>query len=39
MAHAIGFDNEKQKPIICHHCGSCAKYCPHGCLTMLTVSD
>ena len=37
MVHAIGFDLDNKIPIICHHCGSCAKFCPHGCLTMQAV--
>jgi len=31
---AVDFDEEANKPIICHHCGLCARYCPHGCLSM-----
>ncbi|MCL2630094.1 MAG: [Fe-S]-binding protein [Firmicutes bacterium] len=31
-AKAINFDKDTKKPIICHHCGICAKYCPHNCL-------
>ena len=34
VIHAIGYDEDVRKPIICHHCGLCARYCPHGCLTV-----
>lgn len=34
VAQAISFDENAKKPIICRHCGLCAKFCPHGCLTM-----
>ena len=39
MAHAIGYDEDEKKPIICHHCGVCSRYCPHGCLTVQEVPD
>jgi len=39
MAHAVGFDSDENKPIICHHCGLCVKYCPHECLSMEEVAD
>ena len=39
MLDAIGFDVDEQKPIICHHCGLCVRYCPHGCLKMVEVPD
>ena len=39
MARAVGFDEEARKPIICHHCGVCARYCPHGCLAVRDVPD
>lgn len=29
---AIFWDDEIGKPMICIHCGFCAKYCPHGVL-------
>jgi len=38
MAQAIGYDDDTRKPIVCHHCGLCARYCPHGCLTMQEVN-
>jgi len=31
---AVGYDEDTRKPIICRHCGICAQYCPHNCLTM-----
>lgn len=34
VAQAISFDENTKKPIICRHCGLCAKFCPHDCLTM-----
>ena len=34
-AKAINFDNATKKPIICHHCGVCAKYCPHDCIQLV----
>lgn len=37
IPRAIKFDEETKKPIICKHCGVCAKFCPHGCLTMKEV--
>ena len=36
---AVDFDEDVQKPIICHHCGMCTRYCPHGCLSMADVPD
>ena len=36
---AIGYDSDTQKSIICNHCGLCAKYCPHNCLTVVNVPD
>ena len=27
---AIAWNEEINKPIICLHCGYCARYCPHG---------
>jgi len=32
IAHAISFDEDRKKPIVCRHCGLCAKFCPHDCL-------
>jgi Fe-S-cluster-containing dehydrogenase component len=32
IVDAIQFDEISQKPIICKHCGVCAKFCPHNCL-------
>ena len=39
MVRAISYDADKHKPIICHHCGACAKYCPHNCLNMKEVPE
>ncbi|MCL2164455.1 MAG: 4Fe-4S binding protein [Oscillospiraceae bacterium] len=36
---AVKFDKETQKPIICHHCGVCATFCPHECLLMEEVEE
>ena len=34
IVNAIHFPAEDSFPIICRHCGICAKYCPHNCLRM-----
>ena len=34
IADAVFFDEESQTPIICRHCGACARFCPHECLVM-----
>jgi len=39
MVNAVDFDEDIKKPIICHQCGICARYCPHGCLYMQDVPD
>jgi len=31
---AVHFDEDENKPIICKHCGVCARFCPHDCLEM-----
>ena len=31
---AVNFDKERQKPIICSHCGVCTTFCTHDCLIM-----
>ena len=36
---AVMYDDVVNKPIICKHCGVCARYCPHECLSMVEVSD
>lgn len=36
---AVFFDELEHKPIICKHCGVCARYCPHDCLTMEEVPN
>ena len=33
-AAAINFDASARKPLICKHCGLCARFCPHNCLAM-----
>ena len=33
-ALAVSYDEDTGKTIICRHCGICAQYCPHNCLTM-----
>lgn len=38
-AHAIGFDEQTNTPIICRQCRLCATYCPHKCLTMEEVPE
>lgn len=30
----IRYLDELGYPVVCVHCGVCAKYCPHGCLVM-----
>ena len=39
IVHAVNFDAETKKPIICRHCGVCARFCPHGCLQMLEAKE
>ncbi len=34
IADAVFFDDQTNTPIICKHCGVCARYCPHECLVM-----
>lgn len=36
---AVSFDEDENKPIICKHCGLCAKFCPHGCLRLEDVKN
>ncbi|TGE31577.1 4Fe-4S binding protein [Desulfosporosinus sp. Sb-LF] len=31
---AIYFDHSTKLPIVCKHCGVCARFCPHGCLQL-----
>ena len=33
---AVFWDDETAKPMICVHCGYCAKFCPHGVLSVET---
>jgi len=35
IMRAVNFDEETRKPIICRHCGVCARFCPHDCLQMV----
>jgi len=35
IMRAVNFDEEKHKPIICRHCGTCTRFCPHDCLQMV----
>ena len=39
IMRAVNFDDETKKPIICRHCGTCARFCPHGCLQMVDVKE
>ena len=39
MVGAVDFDEDLKQPIICHHCGICARYCPHGCLQTEEVKE
>ena len=39
MVHAIGYDEDTRTPIVCHHCGACVRFCPHGCLSLQEVPD
>lgn len=32
---AVFWDEEKNKPIICNHCGYCVQYCPHGVIAII----
>ena len=34
IVSAVHFDEDENKPIICKHCGVCARFCPHECLEM-----
>ena len=34
ILHAVYWNAETQKPLICIQCGVCAKYCPHGVLEL-----
>ena len=34
IVNAVHFTAKNAYPIICKHCGVCARYCPHNCLTM-----
>ncbi|MGI5837854.1 MAG: 4Fe-4S dicluster domain-containing protein [Chloroflexota bacterium] len=30
----IHYDEELGYPVVCAHCGICARFCPHGCLAL-----
>ena len=32
---AIFFDRGTKLPIVCKHCGVCARFCPHKCLQLI----
>ncbi len=32
----LEFDAELKLPLMCTHCGMCVKFCPHGCLEIVT---
>ncbi|RLF12875.1 MAG: [Fe-S]-binding protein [Thermoprotei archaeon] len=34
IIRAIVWDEERNKPITCLHCGYCAKFCPHEVITL-----
>jgi len=36
---AIDFCEDTRLPLICHHCGVCAQYCPHKCMTLEEVAE
>ncbi|HME55149.1 MAG TPA: 4Fe-4S binding protein [Candidatus Lokiarchaeia archaeon] len=36
---AIFWDSDIDKPMICIHCGICAKYCPHGVLALNKMTE
>ena len=36
---AVSIDGDDKTPIICRHCGMCAKFCPHQCLIMEEASQ
>lgn len=31
---AVDFCEDTKLPLICHHCGVCAQFCPHRCMTL-----
>ena len=39
IVRAINFDEETKKPIICCHCGTCTRFCPHDCLQMIVSEE
>lgn len=39
IMQAVFWDDDVNKPIICRHCGSCARFCPHKCLEMVEAEE
>ena len=39
IMRAVNFDIEARKPIICSHCGVCARFCPHDCLKLVDTDE
>ena len=39
IMRAVNFDTDTKKPIICRHCGMCARFCPHDCLQMVEAEE
>ena len=37
--NAVFFDEQEKLPIICSHCGVCARHCPHDCLYVEEVAE
>jgi len=37
--NAVFFDEDAKLPIICSHCGVCARFCPHDCLYVEEVAE
>jgi len=37
--NAVFFDEDDNKPLICTHCGICARYCPHDCMALVDVAE
>ena len=39
IVNAVHWDETEDRPIICKHCGACARFCPHDCLRMEEVGN
>jgi carbon-monoxide dehydrogenase iron sulfur subunit len=39
LVDAVFWDPEINKPMICVHCGICAKYCPHGVIALNQIKE